>query len=155
MKGLLEYCIQNTPIFTLYNRLACPRSRAQTKKGISGDSVPTTNSVDLLRVLAIACEVTTDGLPDFVHQLAEGHGGLSLEYMYHRDALRSGTSYQNSGHIHLKDNCQVGTPSPLSSPYYPSSPISFSLLFTPFFFLVLFIKTLLYILLECVAIYYH
>jgi hypothetical protein len=62
--------------------------------------------VDLLRVLAIACEVTTDDLPDFVHQLAEGHGGLSLEYMYHRDALRSGTSYQNSGHIHLKDNCQ-------------------------------------------------
>jgi hypothetical protein len=97
------------------------------KKGISGDSVPTTNSVDLLRVLAIACEVTTDDLPDFVHQLAEGHGGLSLEYMYHRDALRSGTSYQNSGHIHLKDNCQVGTPSPLSSP----TPISFSLLLLP------------------------
>ena len=104
---------KHTNVHTL-NRLACPRSHAQTKKYTSGDSfLYTTNSVDLLRVLAIACDVTTEDLPGFVHQLAEGHGGLSLEYMYHRDSLRSGTSYQNSGHIRLQDNCQVDTPSPL------------------------------------------
>jgi hypothetical protein len=62
--------------------------------------------VDLLRVLVIACDVSAKDLPGFSQQLAEGRGGLSLEYMYHRDSLRSGTSYQNSGHIHLRDNCE-------------------------------------------------
>ena len=58
-------------------------------------------------MLVIACEVSTEKLPDFIQQLAGGQGRLSLEYMYHRDSLRSGTSYQNSGHINLGENCQV------------------------------------------------
>lgn len=71
-------------------------------------SSPLPSSADLLKVLVIACDVAREDVSEFVHQLAEGRDGLSLVYMYHADALKSGTSYQNSSHIHLRDNCEVG-----------------------------------------------
>lgn len=68
---------------------------------------PPSSSADLLKVLVIACDVAREDVSEFVRQLAEGRDGLSLVYMYHADALKSGTSYQNSSHIHLRDNCEV------------------------------------------------
>jgi translation initiation factor 4E len=62
---------------------------------------------DLLKVLVIACDISRDDLSDFVHQLSDGRDGLTLVYMYHTDSLKSGTSYQNSAHIHLRDNCEA------------------------------------------------
>ena len=65
------------------------------------------HSADIVRVLAIACGVSGDNLSGFIHQLAEGRDGLSLVYMYHTDSMKTGTSYQNNAHIHLRDNSEV------------------------------------------------
>ena len=58
-------------------------------------------------MLALACNKTREDVPGFVRHLAEGRDGMSLVYMYHADSLKSGTSYQNSAHIVLKDHCEV------------------------------------------------
>ena len=42
-----------------------------------------------------------------VEELAVERDGMSLVYMHHNDALRSGTSYQNEARLSLKDNLKV------------------------------------------------
>ena len=65
------------------------------------------HSTDLLKALTTACGTSLENLAGFIHQLAEGRNGLSLVYMHHADSLRTGTSYQNSSHISLRDHAEV------------------------------------------------
>ena len=66
------------------------------------------NSKKVLRIIAQVLEVKGDDkFSKMVEELAVERDGMSLVYMHHNDALRSGTSYQNEARLSLRDNLKV------------------------------------------------
>ena len=64
-------------------------------------------SAFFVKSILFACKVDKEDRRSFVRNLAEGSRGISLVFMHHRDALRSGHSYQNDAHIMLTDHVEV------------------------------------------------
>ena len=60
-----------------------------------------------MQALCIASDVTDEDARQFVKELADNQRGISLSYMYHVDALKTGNSYTNEQHIKFKDVIDV------------------------------------------------
>ena len=52
-------------------------------------------------------QVPQSGKRQFLKGLAQGTGGMTLVFMHHNDALRSGSSYQNYAHIAVDECLEV------------------------------------------------
>ena len=65
------------------------------------------DSTHLIKCVITAYGTQREDMESFVKQLAEGKKGLSLVFMHHSDALRSGHSFHNDAHITLIDHLDV------------------------------------------------
>lgn len=64
-------------------------------------------SKGIIQILFRVKQVPHDGRRQFLKGLAHGAGGVTLVFMHHNDALRSGSSYQNCAHIAVEDCVEV------------------------------------------------
>lgn len=57
----------------------------------------------LVQILLKAVGVDDGGRKEFLRSLGRDSDGISLVFMYHKDALKSGSSYQNSARITIEE----------------------------------------------------
>ena len=69
-----------------------------------------TSSKVIIQILLRALSVEKDNKRDFLRSLGRDTNGISLVFMHHRDALKSGSSYQNSARITVEDCFDVSHP---------------------------------------------
>ena len=64
-------------------------------------------SKGIVQILFRVKQVPQNGKRQFLKELAHGTGGMTLVFMHHVDALRSGSSYQNYAHIAVEECLEV------------------------------------------------
>ena len=64
-------------------------------------------SKGIIQILFRVKQVPQSGKRQFLKGLAQGTGGMTLVFMHHNDALRSGSSYQNYAHIAVDECLEV------------------------------------------------